>query len=119
MYDSLDEPSEEEEDMLDQAFGLTTTSRLGCQIELRKDMDGIKVRACRVCAYDLLDRTWGWAVRWGLRTRRVLSHTTSATPPPPRTIHRSNCRRRRAIWRSMDTSRNHTNVCAFLGQMAR
>lgn len=46
VYDSLDEPSEEEEDMLDQAFGLTTTSRLGCQIELREDMDGIKVRVC-------------------------------------------------------------------------
>ena len=49
-YDSLDDPSEEEEDMLDQAFGLTPTSRLGCQIELREDMDGIKVRcACLLC----------------------------------------------------------------------
>ena len=30
-YDRLDEPKEEEEDMLDLAFGLTHTSRLGCQ----------------------------------------------------------------------------------------
>ncbi len=31
-FDRLGEPSEEEEDMLDLAFGLTHTSRLGCQI---------------------------------------------------------------------------------------
>ena len=31
-FDNLPEPSEEEEDMLDLAFGLTHTSRLGCQI---------------------------------------------------------------------------------------
>lgn len=39
-YDSLEEPSEDEEDMLDMAFGLTETSRLGCQIMVREDMDG-------------------------------------------------------------------------------
>lgn len=42
-YDKLDEPSEDEEDMLDLAFGLTTTSRLGCQITMTKDLDGLKV----------------------------------------------------------------------------
>lgn len=42
VFDSLDDPSEEEEDMLDQAFGLTPTSRLGCQVELTETMDGIK-----------------------------------------------------------------------------
>ena len=31
-YNILKEASEEEEDMLDLAFGLTSTSRLGCQI---------------------------------------------------------------------------------------
>ena len=36
IYDKLSEPSEDEEDMLDQAFGLTSTSRLGCQIKLNK-----------------------------------------------------------------------------------
>ena len=34
------EPSEDEEDMLDMAFGLTTTSRLGCQVEISEDMEG-------------------------------------------------------------------------------
>ena len=31
-YDTLPDAQEEEEDMLDLAFGLTHTSRLGCQI---------------------------------------------------------------------------------------
>mmetsp|Transcript_37594 Transcript_37594/g.89319 ORF Transcript_37594/g.89319 Transcript_37594/m.89319 type:complete len:183 (-) Transcript_37594:241-789(-) len=42
-YDKLDEPVEDELDMLDLAFGLTETSRLGCQIVARKDLDGLKV----------------------------------------------------------------------------
>ena len=41
MYDELPEPHEDEEDMLDMAFGLTDTSRLGCQITVTEDMDGI------------------------------------------------------------------------------
>jgi len=41
IYEDLPEPSEEEEDMLDQAFGLTNTSRLGCQICLTKKLDGM------------------------------------------------------------------------------
>ncbi len=44
IYNKLDEPEEAEEDMLDLAFGLTHTSRLGCQIILTKDLDGIRVR---------------------------------------------------------------------------
>ena len=35
--------SEEEEDMLDMAFGLSHTSRLGCQIIITNDMDGLTV----------------------------------------------------------------------------
>ncbi len=42
-YDKLQAPSEDEEDMLDLAFGLTTTSRLGCQIVLTEELDGITV----------------------------------------------------------------------------
>ena len=34
-FDVLPKPEEEEEDMLDLAFGLTDTSRLGCQIKVR------------------------------------------------------------------------------------
>ncbi|MCT4635407.1 MAG: ferredoxin family 2Fe-2S iron-sulfur cluster binding protein [Rickettsiales bacterium] len=42
-YDKLDMASEEEEDMLDLAFGLTHTSRLGCQIKMTDKLDGLKV----------------------------------------------------------------------------
>ncbi len=42
-YDKLQEPSEDEEDMLDLAFGLTPTSRLGCQIVMTKELDGLTV----------------------------------------------------------------------------
>lgn len=40
-YDRLEAPSEDEEDMLDLAFGLTPTSRLGCQIVMTKELDGL------------------------------------------------------------------------------
>lgn len=43
-YARLDPPSEDEEDMLDLAFGLTKTSRLGCQIILTEELDGLTVR---------------------------------------------------------------------------
>ena len=43
-FNKLSEPSEDEEDMLDLAFGLTKTSRLGCQIILTKELDGIIVK---------------------------------------------------------------------------
>ena len=41
IYDSLEEPCEEEEDLLDLAYGLTHTSRLGCQIKVTRDMEGM------------------------------------------------------------------------------
>ena len=40
-YDRLETPTEDEEDMLDLAFGLTPTSRLGCQIIMTKELDGL------------------------------------------------------------------------------
>eukprot|EP01128_Nolandella_sp_AFSM9_P005252 TRINITY_DN2512_c1_g1_i2.p1 TRINITY_DN2512_c1_g1~~TRINITY_DN2512_c1_g1_i2.p1 ORF type:complete len:212 (-),score=53.98 TRINITY_DN2512_c1_g1_i2:323-958(-) len=43
-YDKLGEPEDEEYDMLDLAFGLTDTSRLGCQIVLNETTDGITVK---------------------------------------------------------------------------
>ncbi len=43
IYDKLDEPEEAEEDMLDLAFGLTHTSRLGCQIILAKEHEGMRI----------------------------------------------------------------------------
>lgn len=40
-YSKLETPTEDEEDMLDLAFGLTPTSRLGCQIIMTKELDGL------------------------------------------------------------------------------
>lgn len=42
-FDMLPEAVEEEEDMLDLAYGLTSLSRLGCQIIVDKSLDGITV----------------------------------------------------------------------------
>ena len=42
-YELLKEASEDEEDMLDLAFGLTHTSRLGCQIIMTEELDGLTV----------------------------------------------------------------------------
>jgi 2Fe-2S ferredoxin len=42
-YDVLEGASEDEEDMLDLAFGLTHTSRLGCQIKMTDELDGLTV----------------------------------------------------------------------------
>jgi len=44
VYDKLPEPSENEEDMLDQAFGLKATSRLGCQVVVTAELDGMRVQ---------------------------------------------------------------------------
>ena len=42
-YDKIEKPSEEEKDILDFAFGLTPHSRLGCQIKITSDLDGLTV----------------------------------------------------------------------------
>ena len=42
-YDVLAEATEDEEDMLDLSFGLTHTSRLGCQIKMTEELDGLVV----------------------------------------------------------------------------
>jgi len=42
-FAKLSEATEEEEDMLDLAFGLTHTSRLGCQIKMSDELDGLEV----------------------------------------------------------------------------
>ena len=43
-FDKRAPASEDEEDMLDLAFGLTHTSRLGCQILMSVALDGLVVR---------------------------------------------------------------------------
>jgi 2Fe-2S ferredoxin len=40
----LEPASEDEEDMLDLAFGLEKTSRLGCQIIVTDELDGLTLR---------------------------------------------------------------------------
>jgi 2Fe-2S ferredoxin len=43
-FGKLAKPSEDEEDMLDLAFGLEKTSRLGCQIVMSEALDGLTVK---------------------------------------------------------------------------
>ena len=43
-FPKLVAPTEDEEDMLDLAFGLEQTSRLGCQIVITEALDGLVVR---------------------------------------------------------------------------
>ncbi len=42
-FGRLEEITEDEEDMLDLAFGLTSNSRLGCQIIITEALDGLTV----------------------------------------------------------------------------
>eukprot|EP00979_Chaetoceros_neogracilis_P002496 scaffold433_cov260-Chaetoceros_neogracile.AAC.23 len=44
LFDNLEEASEDEEDMLDMAFALTATSRLGCQVFVTDEMAGMEFR---------------------------------------------------------------------------
>ena len=43
-YGRLARATEDEEDMLDLAFGLQATSRLGCQIVMTPELDGLTVK---------------------------------------------------------------------------
>ncbi len=43
-FTQLIDPLEDEDDMLDLAFGLTHTSRLGCQIIMKPELDGLTVK---------------------------------------------------------------------------
>lgn len=51
-FDALPEPSAEEEDMLDLAADLRPTSRLGCQVRLTTELDGLVVRVPRSSLLD-------------------------------------------------------------------
>jgi 2Fe-2S ferredoxin len=42
-YDRLPHPSENEEDLLDLAYGARPTSRLGCQVLVSEGMEGMKI----------------------------------------------------------------------------
>ncbi|KAF9368897.1 hypothetical protein CPC16_004944 [Podila verticillata] len=43
-FSKLEEPSDEENDMLDLAFGLSDTSRLGCQVLMTKELAGLTAK---------------------------------------------------------------------------
>ncbi len=55
-YDKLAPASDDEEDMLDLAFGLSATSRLGCQIIMKKDLDGLVVTVPAVTRNMMVDK---------------------------------------------------------------
>ena len=44
IYDNLPDPWDEEDDLLDLAYGLTMTSRLGWQVFVTEEMDGMTVK---------------------------------------------------------------------------
>ena len=44
LYAALPEPDDDENDMLDLAYGLTETSRLGCQVKAAPELEGLTVR---------------------------------------------------------------------------
>jgi ferredoxin, 2Fe-2S len=54
-FERLEEPTEDEEDMLDLAFGLTRTSRLGCQIIVTEELDGLTVTLPQETRNQMLD----------------------------------------------------------------
>ncbi|KAA2215135.1 ferredoxin family 2Fe-2S iron-sulfur cluster binding protein [Teichococcus oryzae] len=43
-FEKLEQPTEDEEDMLDLAFDLQETSRLGCQLIMSDELDGLVVK---------------------------------------------------------------------------
>ena len=43
-YARVGSPSDDEMDMLELAFGLTSTSRLGCQITIDESLDGLTIK---------------------------------------------------------------------------
>lgn len=55
-YSKLPEASEDEEDMLDLAFGLTQTSRLGCQIMMNDSLEGLRVSVPQATRNMMVDK---------------------------------------------------------------
>ncbi|CAD8045045.1 unnamed protein product [Paramecium primaurelia] len=44
LYDKLTQPIPEEEDLLDLAYGLTETSRLGCQVQVDEKFENVIIQ---------------------------------------------------------------------------
>jgi len=45
---ALNDPSDDEEDMLDQAFFVEDNSRLSCQIKISEELDGLTIKLAPV-----------------------------------------------------------------------
>jgi ferredoxin len=57
-YNMLPEPVEEEEDMLDLAYGLTPLSRLGCQVIVTKELEGMTVTLPKATRNMMVDKKY-------------------------------------------------------------
>lgn len=55
-FAKLEPATDREEDLLDYAFGLSTTSRLGCQIKMSAELDGIRVRIPEATRNMMIDK---------------------------------------------------------------
>lgn len=44
ILETIEEPGEQENDLLDLAVGVTDSSRLGCQVRVHSRLDGLEVR---------------------------------------------------------------------------
>ncbi|EKD13381.1 ferredoxin [Drepanopeziza brunnea f. sp. 'multigermtubi' MB_m1] len=96
MFDKLDEASDEENDMLDLAFGLTETSRLGCQITMTPELNGLVVKLpsmTRNMQKSDFEQRKSWCGRGGDNTwsnnesfmKKIIAHTHvhyNAVPVP-------------------------------------
>ena len=61
----LEDPVEEEEDLLDLAYGLTHTSRLGCQVKVTKEMENMIVKLPSATRNFYVDKKKEWfGVYW-------------------------------------------------------
>eukprot|EP00825_Cyclidium_porcatum_P046405 TRINITY_DN7279_c0_g1_i1.p1 TRINITY_DN7279_c0_g1~~TRINITY_DN7279_c0_g1_i1.p1 ORF type:complete len:280 (+),score=66.39 TRINITY_DN7279_c0_g1_i1:1-840(+) len=57
LYDNIQKPKQEEEDILDMAFGLTPTSRLGCQVKVQSGLfENTKIRLPKATKNFSLDK---------------------------------------------------------------
>ena len=80
-YDLLTAPEDDENDMLDMAFGLSDTSRLGCQVKLTRELDGMTVTLPAATRNMFVDgaKSFNYLIMFGSHPlRREEAHTTLA-----------------------------------------
>jgi len=80
-YDLLTAPEDDENDMLDMAFGLSDTSRLGCQVKLTRELDGMTVTLPAATRNMFVDgaKSFNYLIMFGSHPlRREEAHTALA-----------------------------------------